>query len=75
MNLSGIFNAFRLLTQPTLCLPHATIRDFGKISIPISKMLAAANGGIEPDIKAIILDKDNCFAKARELLIYPPYIV
>lgn len=73
MNSSGIFNAFRLITQPHLCLPHSTMATFDKIPIPVSKALIQANGGKEPDIKAIVLDKDNCFAKPKENTVYPPY--
>ena len=73
MNLSGTLNALRLLVQPHLCLPHSTIATFDGIPIPVSKALIQANGGKEPDIKVIVLDKDNCFAEARRNVVYPPY--
>ena len=73
MNLSGTLNAFRLLLQPKLCIPHAAFNTFDEIPIPVSKALTVANGGKEPDIKVVILDKDNCFAKPRENVVYSPY--
>lgn len=73
MNLSGTFNAFRLLLQPKLCIPHAAFSTFDEIPIPVSKALMQANGGKEPNIKVVILDKDNCFAKPRENVIHTPY--
>ena len=39
----------------------------------MSKALIQANGGKEPDIKVVILDKDNCFAKPKENVVYPPF--
>ena len=73
MNLSGTLNAFRLLIQPQLCLPHSSVATFDKIPIPVSKALIRANGGKEPDVKVVVLDKDNCFARQKENAIYPPY--
>ena len=74
MNLSGTFNAFRLLIQPSLCLPHSTFATFDAIPIPVSRALTQANGGKEPDIKVVVLDKDNCIAKPKENTIYPSYM-
>ena len=68
MNLSGIFNAFKLLKKPQLCLPHLTISTFDQLPIPLlSKKW--------PNIKAIVLDKDNCFAVNRGIYVYKPYKV
>ena len=75
MNVSAIFNAFKILVKPSLSLPHATVATFDKISIPVSQALVTANGGEPPDIKAVVLDKDNCFARPRENVIYEPYKV
>lgn len=41
--------------------------------IPVSKALIQANGGKEPDIKAVVLDKDNCFATPGKNTVYPAY--
>lgn len=75
MNVSATLSAFKLLVKPGLCIPHATVPTFDSIPLPISRILAAANGGQEPDIRAIVLDKDNCFAKPKENAIYKPYSV
>ena len=75
MNLSATLNAFKLLVKPSLCIPHATVSTFDKLPVAIPDILAAANQGKRPDIKALVLDKDNCFAKPRENIVYGPYIV
>ncbi|KAL9131818.1 MAG: hypothetical protein Q9217_000345 [Psora testacea] len=66
MNISGTLNAFRILTRPSLCIPHLTVSTFDRIPIPI-------HGSGWPDIRAIVLDKDNCFAVPKENNIYKHY--
>lgn len=73
MNVSGTLNAFRLLLQPTLCLPHHKVSTFDQLPIPITQALRTRNGDKRPDIRAVILDKDNCFAVPHENHVYPPY--
>ena len=75
MNISATLNIFRLLKNPSLCLPHATVPTFDKIPLAVYSLLAEANGGQQPDIRAIVLDKDNCFAKAKENSVHAPYAV
>ncbi len=75
MNVSATLCFFKFLANPPLGLPHATVNTFKDIPVEISKILVTANGGKPPDIKAIVLDKDNCFAKAKENVIYKPYEV
>ncbi len=75
MNVSATLSALKLLVRPSLCIPHATVSTFDQLPIPISEALAAANGGKRPDIRALVLDKDNCFAKPRENFIHKPYVV
>ncbi|KAL8998279.1 MAG: hypothetical protein Q9169_002593 [Polycauliona sp. 2 TL-2023] len=69
MNVSATLNAFRLLRNPSLCLPHATISTFNDLPVPLSK----AFGSVEVDIRAVVLDKDNCFAVPKENVVYKPY--
>ncbi|KAK3617697.1 hypothetical protein LTR56_025113 [Elasticomyces elasticus] len=47
--------------------------DFGLIPIPLS--LAFRKHGSEkgPDIRAVVLDKDNCFAIPKQNTVYPAY--
>ena len=75
MNLSGTFNVFRLIISPTLCLPHHTISTFNQLPIPLSKAFEEKDGGKRTDIRAVILDKDNCFARPHENEVYGPYKV
>lgn len=75
MNLSGTLSFFKFLVNLPLGLPHATVNSFRDIPVEISKILIAANAGKPPDIRAIVLDKDNCFAKAKENVVYEPYQV
>jgi phosphatidylglycerophosphatase GEP4 len=73
MNLSGTVNVFRLLVNPSLCLPHHTISTFDKLPIPLSAAFRSKDGEKNPDIRAVVLDKDNCFAIPKRNEIYPAY--
>ncbi|KAF2103885.1 HAD-superfamily phosphatase [Rhizodiscina lignyota] len=73
MNLSGTVNVFRLVLSPTLCLPHHTISTFNQLPVPLSKAFPTRNGEEAADIRAVILDKDNCFAEPHSLEVYEPY--
>ena len=68
MNVSGTLNALRVLTKPSLCIPSATVSTFDKLCIPIRR-----SGW--PEVKAVVLDKDNCFAIQGEQNVYKPYNV
>ncbi|KAL8803653.1 MAG: hypothetical protein Q9182_003068 [Xanthomendoza sp. 2 TL-2023] len=69
MNISATLNFFRLIKSPSLCLPHATIPTFNHLPLPLSN----AFGNLKPDIRAVVLDKDNCFAVPKENVVYKPY--
>jgi phosphatidylglycerophosphatase GEP4 len=71
MNLSGTLNAFKVLLNPGLCLPHYKVSTFNDIPVPLST--AFKHGEKEVDIRAVILDKDNCFAIPHQDEIHPPY--
>lgn len=73
MNVSGTLNAFRLLFHPTLCLPHHKVSTFDQLPVPLCQALRSRNGEKKPDIRAVILDKDNCFAVPNADHVYPPY--
>ena len=75
MNFSATLNVFRLIRDPALCIPHATIPTFNHLPIPLSKAFLFRKKGHEPDIRAVVLDKDNCFAKPKDNVIHQPYIV
>lgn len=75
MNVSATLNALKLFSRPSLYIPHLTIPTFDRVPLPLSRALESANGGERPDIRAIVLDKDNCFAKPKANVIYEPYKV
>ncbi|KAI0599133.1 mitochondrial PGP phosphatase [Biscogniauxia sp. FL1348] len=72
INLSGFVNVFKLLAKPSLCLPHATVSTFADLPTPLGKVFEGR--GRKADIKAIVLDKDDCFAYPDTNEIYPAYL-
>ncbi|KAF1933325.1 HAD-superfamily phosphatase [Didymella exigua CBS 183.55] len=76
MNVSGTLNVFRLLRDPTLCLPQHTVSTFNHLPIPLSKAFPrkiGKDGEKEVDIRAVVLDKDNCFAIPHTNEVHTPY--
>jgi len=72
-NVSATLNIFRVLFRPSLCLPQATISTFNQLPIPVDKAFAAKYG--KADIRAVVLDKDNCFAQPGKDEVYKEYEV
>ncbi|KAF2851495.1 HAD-superfamily phosphatase [Plenodomus tracheiphilus IPT5] len=75
MNISGTLNIFRLLREPTLCLPQHTVSTLNQLPIPLSKAFSrkdGASGAKDVDIQAVVLDKDNCFAVPHTNEIHKP---
>ncbi|KAK8062345.1 HAD superfamily phosphatase [Apiospora hydei] len=72
LNLSGALNVFKLLTKPSLCLPHATVSTFNDIPVPLDR--AFESHGKKVEIKAVVVDKDDCFAYPETNQIHPPYV-
>ncbi|KAK9247615.1 mitochondrial PGP phosphatase [Lipomyces tetrasporus] len=70
-NFSATMHVFYLLTQPQHLIPALRIPTFADLPIPLSHALST--GGIRPDIRALVLDKDNCFAAPDSSVIYPAY--
>jgi phosphatidylglycerophosphatase GEP4 len=78
MNISGTLNVFKLLWNPTLCLPQHTVSTFNHLPIPLSKAFpkrAGKDGEKEVDIQAVVLDKDNCFSVPHTDEVYAGYKV
>ncbi|TDZ31246.1 Phosphatidylglycerophosphatase GEP4 [Colletotrichum spinosum] len=71
LNLSGSFNVFKLLFKPALCLPHYTAATFNDLPIPLSKAFEGQNR--KCDIRAVVLDKDDCFAVPHTNEVHKPY--
>ena len=74
MNVSATVNVLRLFANPSLCLPHHTIATFDHLPIPLSAAFASSEKGhTRPDIRAVVIDKDNCFAVPKSNVVHPPY--
>ncbi|KAL1881809.1 hypothetical protein Daus18300_000862 [Diaporthe australafricana] len=71
LNLSASLNIFKLLSNPSLCLPHAAISTFRDMPIPLDS--AFKQKGVEVNIKAVVLDKDDCFAVPGTNEVHKPY--
>lgn len=72
-NLCATINAIRVLKNPGLCYPHLTISTFNDLPVPLGKGIW--KGEKQADIRAVILDKDNCFAMPHALEVYSSYNV
>lgn len=72
LNVSATLNIFRVLANPSLCLPHATVSTFNDLPVPLSTVFERYG---KVDIRAVILDKDDCFATPHENEVYKPYRV
>jgi phosphatidylglycerophosphatase GEP4 len=70
-NLSATLNIFKLLFKPSICLPHQTLPTFNDLPIPLDKGLQST--GRKATIKAVVLDKDDCFAYPDSNEVYPAY--
>ncbi|KAF3910908.1 hypothetical protein ABW20_dc0108643 [Dactylellina cionopaga] len=66
-NLSATLNALRVLYDPSICLPHLIVPTFAHLPVPLRFP------GQKSEIRAVILDKDNCFAENNALEVYGPY--
>lgn len=73
LNLSASLNITRLFFKPSLCLPHHTVSTFNDLPIPLDKVFQ--NTGRKADIKAVVLDKDDCFAYPDSKEVHEPYKV
>jgi hypothetical protein len=71
-NISATLNIFRLITRPTLCLPHTTVSTFNELPIPLNKAFKTYKN---VDIRAVVLDKDNCFAYPHSNTVHKLYEV
>ncbi|KAG4407866.1 hypothetical protein JTP64_003402 [Candida tropicalis] len=67
-NLSATVNVSRLLYNPSLCLPHLTVKSFDQLTIPFK-----IPNHPQVQIKGVVLDKDNCFAKDHDDKVWPEY--
>lgn len=75
LNISATLNLLRLISQPNLCLPQCTISTFAQIPVPLDDAFVDKRGQKRTDIKAVILDKDNCFATPHTNYVHESYQV
>ncbi|GAO15204.1 uncharacterized protein UV8b_04249 [Ustilaginoidea virens] len=71
LNLSATLNATKLFFKPGICLPHCTVPTFNDLPIPLDKGLHQL--GRQSDIRAVVLDKDDCFAYPDAKHVHEPY--
>jgi len=71
-NISATLNVFRLMARPNLCLPHATVSTFSQLPVPLNQAFGKYKN---VDIRAVVLDKDNCFAYPHSNEVHKPYKV
>lgn len=70
MNIPAVAGIFKALYSPHICLPHQTISHLSQLQIPVSKAFShyphpsSGEKVRDVDIRAVVLDKDNCFAVA-----------
>ncbi|KAG1055402.1 hypothetical protein G6F46_004641 [Rhizopus delemar] len=65
LNVSGILNAFRVLWNPSLAMPHVIVKDMSCINYAKLKK--------QCDIQAIAFDKDNCLTAPYVSTIHSPF--
>ncbi|KAK2593222.1 hypothetical protein QQS21_009062 [Conoideocrella luteorostrata] len=70
-NVSASLNVTKLFFKPGICLPHCTVSTFNDVPIPLDKGLQ--KNGRKSDIRAVVLDKDDCFAYPDAKEVYEPY--
>lgn len=76
MNIPAILGVFKVIRDPALILPHATVPTFNHLPVPLSDAFKSSQTNDKPiDIRAVVLDKDNCFAVPKTDVVYPEYSV
>ena len=73
LNLSASLNIFKLISRPSLCLPHATVATFNDLPVPLDQLFSKPGRAV--DIRAVVLDKDDCFAYPEQSDVYDSYKV
>ena len=73
MNISATLNVCRLFLSPSLCLPHLQASNFNELRFPLVSTILPTPLEKKPSIRAIVLDKDNCFASNHDDKVWPIY--
>ena len=74
-NLSGTLAALSLVFRPSLCLPQAVVRNFNELPLPLGRAFEHDRRFGRVNIRAVVLDKDDCFARPHENEIAPEFKV
>jgi hypothetical protein len=74
-NLSGTLSALSLLFRPSQCIPQAVVRNFNDLPLPLSRAFDNDTRFGKVNIRAVVLDKDDCFARPGENDIAPEFKV
>lgn len=62
------------LQKPDYLLPHLTIPNFLHLPVPLGPALPHAPNSPPPNIKAIVLDKDNTLCPPDSIALHPAHI-
>ncbi|KAG5513679.1 hypothetical protein PMAC_000717 [Pneumocystis sp. 'macacae'] len=77
MNIKAIFPSICALFRPSLLLPHITVETFAHIPNHLSNSLKNSvkwpHLHLDVDIRAIVIDKDNCISIPKKLELYNAY--
>lgn len=74
-NLSGTLSSLSLLFRPSLCIPQAAVRNFNDLPLPLSRAFEDDKRFGKVNIRAVVLDKDDCFARPGETEVAPEFKV
>lgn len=73
-NIRAALASVRAIARPSLVMPHLTVPTFADIPTDLAAALAAQSGQrSRVDIRAVVLDKDNCFALPHSTHVVPEY--
>lgn len=75
MNLPGLVQGLACVFRPSRLLPSITVDEFSDLPQNIADALKQVIRDEKIDIRALVLDKDNCFARPLTTEIWPKYQV
>lgn len=75
MNLPGLVQGLACVFRPSRLLPSITVDEFSDLPQNIADALKQVTRDEKIDIRALVLDKDNCFARPLTTEIWPKYQV
>lgn len=79
MNIGAILPSICALFRPSLLIPHITVGTFADIpdhlSSSLKNSIKSPHFHLDVDIRAIVIDKDNCISIPKKLELYDAYKV